>query len=102
MLALETKRKIYKLVSYNKAIANLVHITRWYQAVNKKLYNLDQYNIQTYKKVPKNQKVIGCKLMFKVKYIPDRSIEQYKVRLIVQDFSQVHRIDYIEIFLPTV
>ena len=40
--------------------------------------------------------------MFKVKYNFDGFIEKYKARLVAQRFSQVHRIDYIETFLPTI
>ena len=38
----------------------------------------------------------------KVKYHPDSSIERYKARLVAQGFSQVHRVDYIKTFVPTV
>ena len=40
--------------------------------------------------------------MFKIKYNLDGSIERYKARLVGQEFSQVHGIDHIEIFLLTI
>lgn len=52
--------------------------------------------------MPQNRKAIGCKWVFKVKYDPDRSIESYKAGLVTQCFSQVHGIDHIETFAPTI
>lgn len=40
--------------------------------------------------------------MFKVKYHPNGSVARFKVRLVVQGFSQVHGVDFSEIFAPTV
>ena len=40
--------------------------------------------------------------MFKIKYNLDDSIERYKVRLVVQKFFQVYRIDYTDIFIPII
>lgn len=36
--------------------------------------------------------------VFKVKYNSDDSIKRYKIRLIVQGFSQIYGIDYTKIF----
>lgn len=40
--------------------------------------------------------------MLKVKYNFDGFIEKYKARLIAQKFSQIHGINYMEIFIPTI
>lgn len=47
-------------------------------------------------------KAIGSKWVFKVKYNSDGSIERFKARLVVQGFSQVPGIDFIETFASTV
>ena len=52
--------------------------------------------------LPYNQKAIGCKWVFKVKYNPNGSIKRYKARLVAQGFSQVHGIDYTKTFAPTI
>ena len=40
--------------------------------------------------------------MFKVKYNSDSSIKRYKARFVIQKFSQVYKINYIETFVPTI
>lgn len=45
MSILETNSKINKPILYNKAIADSVYRTYFYQAIDKKLYNLSQHNI---------------------------------------------------------
>lgn len=37
-----------------------------------------------------------------MKYNPDDIIERYKARLMVQKFAQIHKINYIETFVPTI
>lgn len=52
--------------------------------------------------LPSNQKVNDYKWVFKVKYNPDGTIERYNARFKIQEFVQVHKIDYMEIFAPTI
>ena len=40
---IEISSKIYKSKIYDKAIANLIHGTRWWQAMEKKIRNLKIY-----------------------------------------------------------
>lgn len=37
-----------------------------------------------------------------MKYNSDGSIKRYKARFVIQKFSQVYEIDYIEAFVPTI
>ena len=52
--------------------------------------------------LPKDNKVIGSKWIFKRKINADGSVESYKARLVAQGFSQTHGRDYDETFCPVV
>ena len=58
MSILETNSKINKPILYNKVIADSVYRTYFYQAIDKKLYNLSQHNIWIYKKLLEDWKTI--------------------------------------------
>ena len=47
-------------------------------------------------------KAIGCKWIFKWKIGSDGSFEQYKARLVAQDFSQQYDPGYDETFCPVI
>ena len=44
--------------------------------------------------------IIGCRWVFSVKYHLDRSMDQYKVRLVAKSYTQTYDIDYFETFSP--
>ncbi|TYK18915.1 Retrovirus-related Pol polyprotein from transposon TNT 1-94 [Cucumis melo var. makuwa] len=49
-----------------------------------------------------NQKIVGCKWVFKIKRNSYGSISRYKARLVAKGFHQTHNIDYNETFSPVV
>lgn len=50
--------------------------------------------------LPRGKKLVGCKLVFTVKYIANGAVEGYKARRVAEGFNQTYGIDYMEIFAP--
>lgn len=51
---------------------------------------------------PKDKTVIGCKWVFTVKYKANGTIERYKGRVVIKDYTQTYGVDYQETFAHVV
>jgi hypothetical protein len=51
--------------------------------------------------LPPGRRAIGSRWVFKIKRLPDGSIDKYKGRIVAQGYSQVQGIHYNEIFAST-
>ena len=49
---------------------------------------------------PKDKNIVGNRWIFKLKQNTDGTVNRHKARLVAQGFSQVHGIDYSEVFSP--
>ncbi|KAI7942641.1 hypothetical protein MJO28_012668 [Puccinia striiformis f. sp. tritici] len=74
---------------------------RWLKAADEEFASL--LGMNTWRLVPRPQKrkIIKSKWVFKVKRRPDRSIQKLKARLVAMGYSQIHGLDYDEVFSPT-
>ena len=73
---------------------------KWEEACRSELETFKRMEVFEEVKKPNDHKIIGCKWVFRYKLGPDGQIRKYKVRLVVQGFSQIKGIDYNETFLP--
>lgn len=75
----------------------------WLKAVDKELKSLiDMGTFEFIDNLPKGRRAISSKLVFKIKRLPDGTIERYKARLVARGFSQMPGLDFDEVFSPVV
>jgi len=75
----------------------------WLKAMNEEMLSLEKNQTWKLVSLPKNQRVVGSKWVFKKKEgISGVEAPRYKARLVAKGFTQVEGIDYNEIFSPVV
>ncbi|CAA7055049.1 unnamed protein product [Microthlaspi erraticum] len=76
---------------------------RWVSASDEEMDSLRRNYTWILVERPKDQKVIGCKWIFKLKPgIPEVELPRYKARLVAKGYAQIEGIDYNEVFAPVV
>ena len=70
----------------------------WKAAMDKEIEALEVNNTWTLVPLPLGKCLIGCKWVYRVKYLLDGSIERYKARLVAKGFTQKFGLDYSETF----
>ena len=66
--------------------------------MDKQIEALEVNNTWTLAPSPPGKTAIGCKCVYRIKYLPDGSIERYKAHLVAKGFTQKHGLDYPETF----
>lgn len=68
--------------------------------MQQEIKSLKKNGTWTFTNLPKGKQTIDSKWVYKVKYKPNGEVEQYKVRLVTKEFSQLEGIDYHDMFAP--
>lgn len=68
--------------------------------MNNEFHSLETNNTCTVVPKPSNKKVIGCKWVYKVKYLPDGFLDKFKARLVAKDYTQIEGHDHHNTFSP--
>ena len=74
----------------------------WKAAADSEYNSLSENETWDLVELPANQKIIGCKWIFKVKHASDGAVERFKARLVAKGYTQEYGIDYVETFAPVV
>ena len=64
-----------------------VQYPKWRAAMDKEIEALEVTNTWSLVPLPPDKSPIGCKWVYRVKYLPDGSIERYKARLVTKGFA---------------
>ncbi|XRB19945.1 reverse transcriptase [Pseudoscourfieldia marina] len=77
--------------------------TAWHEAMAKEINSLLDIK-GTWKYVPREpgMHVIQCKWVFKIKRLPDGSVDKFKARLVARGDKQVYGLDFDETYAPVV
>lgn len=70
--------------------------------MHKELAALETNNTWEITSLPLGKKVIGCKWVYKVKFLADGSLDKFKACLVAKDYTQVEGEDYHNMFAPVV
>ncbi|KAL2230326.1 UNVERIFIED_CONTAM: Retrovirus-related Pol polyprotein from transposon RE1 [Sesamum indicum] len=81
-----------------KTYAEAVEKREWVDDMNTEIKALEDNKTWTITELPKDERALGSKWIYKLKLKSDGSIERYKARLVAKGYNQVEGIDYIDIF----
>ena len=77
-----------------------VKYSKWQKAMNEEIKSIEKNNTWELSDLPKGQKSICVKWVYKTKLNKDGGIDKYKAQLIAKGYSQEFDIDYKEVFAP--
>ena len=88
------------VVSEPKSYQEAVQDPKWQDAMAAEITALESNQTWSLTPLPSHKRAIGWKLVHRVKYKADGTVERYKARLVAKGFTQHEGLDFIEIFSP--
>lgn len=84
------------------SVTQAIKDQKWRQAMSAE-FNALVHN-GTWELVPSStaQNIVGCKWIFRIKRLPDGSVDRYKARLVAKGFHQRPGVDYNDTFSPVI
>ncbi|KAL0309998.1 UNVERIFIED_CONTAM: Retrovirus-related Pol polyprotein from transposon RE1 [Sesamum radiatum] len=83
-----------------RSFAQACQDERWNAAMQYELDALERNQTWDLCDLPANKKAIGSRWVYKVKLLPDGSVDRYKARLVAKGYSQIEGVDYFDSFSP--
>ncbi|RVW62840.1 Retrovirus-related Pol polyprotein from transposon RE2 [Vitis vinifera] len=74
----------------------------WVQAMQHEYQALLRNHTWSLVPPPPSAHIVGCRWIYKLKYLPNGSVERHKARLVAQGFTQTPGVDYFDTFSPVV
>ena len=85
--------------TYDEAVSSL-DASLWKDAIKSEIESIMSNHTWELVDMPKGNKAIGCKWIFKKKLKIDGSVERYNARLVVKGFTQKQGIDFFDTYSP--
>ena len=73
---------------------------KWRKAMDDEINSIEKNDTWKMCNLPKGQKTIGVKWVFKTKLNKSGEVDKYKARLVVKGYKQQYGVDYTEVFSP--
>ncbi|CAM8921167.1 unnamed protein product [Rhodiola kirilowii] len=76
--------------SFNQASKD----AKWLEAMHKEITALESNNTWILTELPKDETLVDCKWIYKIKYLSDGTVEKFKARLVARGFTQVEGLEF--------
>ena len=82
------------------AFEDAIENSKWQKAMDAEIKSIEKNDTWELTNLPKGQKTIGVKWVFKTKLNEKGEVDKHKARLVAKGYKQKYGIDYTEVFAP--